>query len=337
MPDKAEKKSIWNKLFIAMTLIVALLLVSVFYISYKNERFMDTSYAYKDNVSASDRFSDAVSDTFADRLVISDNTISLEGVSMSSVSEKALLFDIGNDRPVFAQGIYDRAYPASITKIMTAIVAIKYGNMNDVVTMQPEDFALEEGSQVSGMTAGDTVTMEQLFKTLLVYSANDAAMAIARHISGSVEEFVKLMNEEARSLGMTGTHFVNPHGLHDVDHYTCAYDIYLMLNAAKEYTMFTDTIRLKEYQLSVTRADGSVISYRLDSTDKYLTGVKQLPQGVTLWGGKTGTTPEAGSCLSIIVQNTKGVPFIAVVMNADNSSALYSDMNTLLSQINNIQ
>ena len=90
MPDKAEKKSIWNKLFIAMTLIVALLLVSVFYISYKNERFMDTSYAYKDNVSASDRFSDAVSDTFADRLVISDNTISLEGVSMSSVSEKAL-------------------------------------------------------------------------------------------------------------------------------------------------------------------------------------------------------------------------------------------------------
>src|SRR5699024_8690992 len=113
------------------------------------------------------------------------------------------------------QGIYDKIYPASITKIMTALLAIEYGNMEDVVTIQAEDVNLEEGSVLSGMQAGDQVTMDQLFYTLVVYSANDAGMAIARHIGGTVEEFVNLMNQEAQNLGMTGTHFVNPHGLHD--------------------------------------------------------------------------------------------------------------------------
>lgn len=333
MPDKSKRNSIWNKLFIAISLIVALLLGIVFYLSYNNTRTMDISYSF--NYSDSNE-NEAVADTFTKNLVISDNDVLYDGINVSSESEKALLFDISSNEPIFAHGIYDKIYPASITKIMTAIVAMKYGNMDDVVTMCDEDFALEDGSQVSGMISGDTVTMEQLFKTLLVYSANDAAMAIARHISGSVEEFVKLMNQEAKSLGMIGTNFVNPHGLHDENHYTCAYDVYIMLNAAKEYSMFTDTIKLKEYKLTVQRADGSSIAYRFDSTDKYLTGLKQLPQGVSLWGGKTGTTPEAGSCLSIIVQNKNGNMFIAVVMNADNSTELYSDMTDLLSQINNI-
>ncbi len=333
MPEKTNKNSIWNKLFIAISLIVALLLIIVFYLSYKNERTLDISYSFNYTDSSEN---EAVAETFTKNLVISDNDVSYDGLNISSGSEKALLFDVSSNKPIFAKGIYDKIYPASITKIMTAIVAMKYGNMDDIVTMSDEDFALEDGSQVSGMISGDTVTMEQLFKTLLVYSANDAAMAIARHISGSVDEFVNLMNQEARSLGMLSTNFVNPHGLHDENHYTCAYDVYLMLNAAKEYSMFTDTIKLKEYKLTVQRADGSSVAYRLDSTDKYLTGLKQIPNGVSLWGGKTGTTPEAGSCLSLIAQNKNGNMFVAVVMNADNSTSLYSDMTDLLSQINNI-
>lgn len=332
MLDKS-KNSIWNKLFIGISLTVALLLVIAFYLFYKNDRMLDISYSF--NYGESNK-NEAVAEAFTENLVISDNNVSLDGLNVSSNSEKALLFDISSNKPIFAKGIYDKIYPASITKIMTAIVALKYGNMDDVVTMSDEDFALEDGSQVSGMISGDIVTMEQLFKTLLVYSANDAAMAIARHISGSVEEFVKLMNQESKFLGMIGTNFVNPHGLHDENHYTCAYDVYLMLNAAKEYSMFTDTIKLKEYKLTVQRADGSLVAYRFDSTDKYLTGLKQTPNGVSLWGGKTGTTPEAGSCLSLIVQNKNANIFIAVVMNADNSTVLYSDMTDLLSQINNI-
>jgi D-alanyl-D-alanine carboxypeptidase len=325
------KKKITNILFVVMLVVIVGLAAVFFYMLHLQDRYVDLSYKYKPDVNMDGRTS---ADTFAEDLVKSDANVSLEGFQLTSSSEKGLLFNIDSNEPVFAQGIYDRAYPASITKIMTAILTMKYGNMSDVVVMEESDFDLEEGAQVSGMIPGDTLTMQQLFECMVVYSANDAAMAIARHISGSVDNFVALMNEEAKSLGMTGTHFTNPHGLHNDDHYTCAYDVYLMLNEAIKYTQFTDTIGMNMYNLTVTRADGSQISYRLDSTDKYLTGQKELPPDVALWGGKTGTTPEAGSCLSLVMQNKNGVPFISVILGADNSNILYSDMTNLISHIN---
>ena len=135
---------------------------------------------------------------------------------------------------------------------------------------------------------------------------------------------------------MTQTHFENPHGLHNDNHYTCAYDIYLLMNEAMQHSEFVDTIRLSSYTLSVTHADGSTGSFRLDSTDKYITGEKQVPSGVNLWGGKTGTTDEAGSCLALIAQNEKGIPCIAIILNANNKTSLYDDFGKLLSQINNV-
>ena len=241
-----------------------------------------------------------------------------------------MLFNTESLEAVYSHGIYERAYPASLTKIMTAILALKYGNPDDVVVMESSDFDLEEGSQNSDMTAGDSVTMKQLTEVLLVHSANDAANAIARHISGSQESFVQLMNEEARSYGMTNTNFVNPHGLHDDAHYTCAYDVYLMLNKALEYKEFNEIIRMSSYTLNVTR-DGNVISYNYSSTNKFLNGEANAPEGVKVWGGKTGTTPEAGACLAISVQSEEGVPYIAVIMNSPKKTVLYDDMRSLLS------
>ena len=184
------------------------------------------------------------------------------------------------------------------------------------------------------MIPGDTVTMDSLFHALMVHSDNDAAMAIAEHIGGTVDNFVAMMNEEARNLGMTGTHFMNPHGLHDENHYTTAYDIYLMLNTAYKYQEFYDVMQMKAYNLTVNRADGTQTTLRLDSTDKYLTGEKEAPANVTVIGGKTGTTSSAGACLAIISQNAYGQPFISVVLNAQNKGILYKDMNLLLEQIN---
>ncbi len=325
-------KKFANTILIIMLVVIVGLGAVFFYMLHLRETYVDISFGYKPEINMTGR---TVSETFAEDLVKSDANVSIEGLEMTSPSEKALLFNIDSNEVLYAKGIYDKAYPASITKIMTAILAMKYGNMDDVVVMEESDFQLEEGSQVSGMTAGDTLTMEQLFNALVVYSANDAAMAIARHISGSVENFVTLMNQEAKSLGMIGTNFKNPHGLHDNDHYTCAYDVYLMLKEAIKYTQFTDTIGLNMYNLTVTRADGSQVSFRLDSTDKYLTGQKELPADIALWGGKTGTTPEAGSCLSLVMQNKNGVPFISVILGADNSNILYTDMSNLISNINN--
>ncbi len=339
---KPKKINLLNRLLI-LTLIFLLVLFGIFLILLiRQERDLDLSEAYTPRISARETGSTSLgatassqlADAFASRLCVSEDAVALEGVSLQGSREKGLLFNLETREALFAQGIYDQVYPASITKIMTALLTIKYGNMEDQVVITEEDLALEEGSQMSGMAVGDQVTMDQLFHALVIYSANDAAMAIARQIGGSVDHFVEMMNEEALSLGMTGTHFMNPHGLHDGNHYTTVYDVYLMLKEAYSYSLFIDAAQMNVYQLTVTRADGSQVSYRLDSTDKYLTGERTLPKDVTLLCGKTGTTDEAGSCLAIIVQNAYGIPYMAAILNADNRSILYEDMNALLMHIN---
>ena len=140
-----------------------------------------------------------------------------------------MLLNLSDKKVLYAKGAYNKVYPASITKIMTAMLALKYGNMDDTVTISQENVTLESGSQVAGFQAGDQVTMDQLLHCLLVYYANDAASAIAEHIGGSTDKFVEMMNSFAAELGCTGTHFTNPHGLQDENHYTTPYDIYLML------------------------------------------------------------------------------------------------------------
>ncbi|MCI5649084.1 MAG: serine hydrolase [Fusicatenibacter sp.] len=304
---------------------------------YRDERKMDLSFAFsRDSLLKRDPLdlsSVSLADSFAKGLCVSEASVAYADLQVGS-SEKAGLFDLDDKSTLFAQGVYDRVYPASITKIMTAMLALEYNHPDELVTILEEDLALEEGSQMSGMKAGDTVTMDQLFHTLMVYSANDAAMAIARVVGGSVDQFVQMMNDKALSLGMTGTHFVNPHGLHDENHYTTAYDVYLMLNAAFRDPQFQAVMGMPSYSLSVTHEDQSTSPIYLTSTDKYLTGEKSVPEGVIVLGGKTGTTSQAGACLAIASQNAYGEPFISVILNAKTKEALYGDMSLLLSKIN---
>ena len=144
-----------------------------------------------------------------------------------------------------------------------------------------------------------------------------------RHIGGTVEQFVEMMNNEARSLGATGTHFISPHGLHNENHYTTVYDIYLMLNEALTYPYFVETMQLGNYTISYQRGE-ETLTTRLDATDHYLTGEETAPNGVTVLGGKTGTTSAAGSCLAISSQNRYGEPYISIVMKALEQALLIS-------------
>ena len=329
---KKNKPNIWNILLLAVILAIAGLAVALVFAFSGRQNEIDISNAYSPAGLENREYTYA--STFADNFAVPSSSIVLEGVVLNSPTERGLLINTDTNEGLFAQSIYDRIYPASITKIMTAILVCKYGNMSDIVVMDASDFYLEPDSQVSGMIEGDIVTMEQLFYTLVVYSANDAANAIARHMEGSVPAFVEKMNAEAQMLGMSGTHFENPHGLHSNNHYTTAYDIYLMLNEAVKYQAFTDAMRLKFYDLEITRADGSYRYYELSSTDKYLTGEATLPEGVYILAGKTGTTEQAGNCLALAVQNKKGVLFISEVLNAATKDELYEDMSALLSHIN---
>ena len=342
--SKKRQKRLIRNLLIAMVCIIAVLVGVIGYVYFRNKgNAYDLSYAYRisssltgsgASASAADQ-SGSFADGFAKKLCVSDADVDLGNIQLQSSKERGLLFDLDSGEAKFARGVYDRLYPASITKIMTAILCVKNGNLDQEVTMTDADVNLGSDSQLSGMAAGDTATLRQLFSALLVYSANDCAMAIARTIGdGSVDKFVDMMNEEAKSLGMTGTHFMNPHGLPDDNHYTTPYDVYLMLNEAAKYSEITDVMKNSIYKLTVTDQTGASKAFNLDATDKYLSGYHVLPDGVTIMAGKTGTTDAAGNCLALAVQNRYGIPYIAIIMNAPNKQILYADMDTLLTQTN---
>ena len=277
--------------------------------------------------------SDQKAEAFASDLCVAESHVPLEGVSLEE-GQAGVLFDQSHHSVLFAENPYEKVYPASITKIMTAMLALRYGNLDETVTITQENVTLEEGSQVCGFMAGDRVTMDQLLHCLLVYSGNDAASAIATHVSGSTEAFVQLMNSYAASLGCTGTHFTNPHGLQDENHYTTPYDIYLMLHEALNYPEFTEITQMPSYTVEYTREDGTPISTTLEATDHYLTGEATAPKNVTILGGKTGTTSSAGNCLALLSQNAYGQPYVSIITGASSKELLYQQMNSLLQHIN---
>lgn len=274
-------------------------------------------------------------DAFAADLCVVTGDQTLDSVSLEQ-AQKGVLLDLKDKSVLYAQGAYDKVYPASITKIITALLAFKNSNMDDVVTITQENITLEEGSQVVGFQVGDQVTMDQLVHCLLVYSGNDAASAIATHVGGSTENFVAMMNEYAAQLGCTGTHFTNPHGLQDENHYTTPYDIYLMLKEALKYPEFMEITQLPSYTVTFQHSDGSEDSVSLTATDHYLTGEANAPKGVTVLGGKTGTTSSAGNCLALLCQNSYGEPYVSIVMGASTKELLYQQMTSLLENINTV-
>ena len=262
-----------------------------------------------------------------------------DGISVSAEpaaieAPSAVLLESSTGKVIFEQNARERRSPASITKIMTAMLALQSGKLNDTVTITQDNVTLEDGSQVCGFVAGDQVTLDQLLHCLLVYSGNDAASAIAEYVGGSTENFVQMMNDYAAKLGCTGTHFSNPHGLQDENHYTTPYDIYLMLNEAFTYPEFTEITELPSYTVTYTGSDGTEKSTTLTATDHYLTGEAATPKDVTILGGKTGTTDKAGNCLALLSQNAYGKPFISIVMGASSKDVLYQEMTSLLQNIN---
>jgi len=253
----------------------------------------------------------------------------------SQVTEGAGLFNTATGAIPYAKNIYGKLYPASTTKILTCLIAIEKGNLDDVVTVSQNALNLEAGSSVCGLKVGDQITLRDLLYGLMMRSGNDAAVAIAEHISGSVDAFAQLMNQKAAEIGATGSHFVNANGLPNDQHYTTVYDMYLIFNAAIQNDTFLKVIETKNHTTNYKDSQGAPVTQLWNSTNKYLAGTETSPAGVTVLGGKTGTTGEAGYCLVLLSQNSSGQKLISIVFKADCRSNLYLLMNQILSQYGN--
>lgn len=249
-------------------------------------------------------------------------------------AEAGALFDVEGRQTLYSKDAFEIMYPASITKVMTALVAIKYGNLEDRVKVTDEAVITESGATLCGIKPGDTLTLEQLLYGLMLPSGNDAGAAIAVHMDGSIEAFADRMNEEARRLGAADSHFVNPHGLHDKDHYTTAYDLYLIFNEAFKYPKFREIIEAKAYTANYTNRAGENVSKTWKCSNQFITGERDTPEGITVLGGKTGTTKAAGYCLIIASRdNVSEGNFISVVLKSDSRPHLYDNMTNIISKI----
>lgn len=267
----------------------------------------------------------------ADLCVVTDNVMH-ESVNMDE-AEAAVLFDVNGAGVLYAKNAHETLYPASLTKVMTALVALKNGSLDQVLTATASVNITESGAQLCGLKAGDTMTLDQALRILLMYSANDVAMLIAEGVGGTVEHFVEMMNEEAHSLGATNTNFVNPHGLTDVNHYTTAYDLYLIFNEAIRYETFNEIMQMSSYQTTYFDKNGKAKEFNKTTTNLFIRGDYSAPSNVNVIGGKTGTTNAAGHCLMLLARDENGSPYISIIMRSSSTDVLYNEMIDLLDEI----
>lgn len=252
----------------------------------------------------------------------------------SQVAQGAGAFNVTTQEVLYSQNIFERLYPASTTKIITAYIILKdyKNNLNEIVTVSESAVNQPSDSSVCGLKAGDTITIIDLLYGMMLNSGNDAAEALAEHHSGSVEAFAKVMTEEAYRLGATSSKFMNPSGLPDENHYTTVYDMYLIFNEAIKDPKFVEIIQTKSKSVSYASASGTLVEKTYTTGNRYLSGLQTGPDDFEIIGGKTGTTYDAGYCLVLYSKNPDGDDIISIVFKADGRHNLYLLMNQILSR-----
>ncbi|MEL7609548.1 MAG: D-alanyl-D-alanine carboxypeptidase family protein [Bacillota bacterium] len=237
-------------------------------------------------------------------------TIDLESISVKHI----IVIDEDSGATLLEKDADSKAYPASTTKIMTALVALENGNLDDEVTVGEEVWrGFGDKSSLMGLSEGEKITLKDLLYGMLLVSGNDAGAAIAVHIGGSISGFVDMMNQKAQELGMTGTHYMNPHGLHDEEHYTTARDMAVLARAAMQNETFRKIVGTKTYEVKPTNRDSD--GYQLETSNKlrYTHEGKQSYEYPYATGIKTGDTNQALRCL-VASAEKDGVKLITVLL-----------------------
>lgn len=237
----------------------------------------------------------------------------------------AVVLEADTGTVLYDKNMNQQAYPASITKIMTAILAIENCSMNEMVEFSHDAvFSVPRDSSHIAITPGELLSVENCLYGLLLASANEVANALGEHISGTIEEFAELMNERAAELGATDTHFANANGLPDENHYTSCYDMAMISRAAVANETFVKIDSTTSYMIPATNLqpeERPVNTFHplLVSGSKHYDGC---------FGGKTGYTSVAGNTLVTFAERN-GMTLICVVMKSD-STHIYADSTTLL-------
>jgi serine-type D-Ala-D-Ala carboxypeptidase (penicillin-binding protein 5/6) len=240
-------------------------------------------------------------------------------------SDAAIVMEASTGTILYAKNIHDTYYPASITKVLTSLVALENSSMNEIVDFSTKAvYDVDLDSSRIGIDVGEKLTMEQSLYGIMLESANEVSYAIAEHISGNVEAFAALMNKTAKDLGCTDSNFVNPHGLPDENHYTTAYDMALISRAAINNEAFRKITSTRTYAIPPTN---------LQEETRWLANHHKFVKGAInfdgIIGGKTGYTSKAKYTLVTFAERN-GMTLISVIMHCDSITNEYADTAALL-------
>jgi D-alanyl-D-alanine carboxypeptidase (penicillin-binding protein 5/6) len=261
----------------------------------------------------------------ADSSIITTNGIPNWPQAADVLEETGVLLDTGSGTILFNKKMDQRMYPASTTKIMTALLAIENSNLDDTVTFTETGVKdAYAGSSNIGMQVGEVLTMEQCLYAMMLKSANEVTTQVAEYIGGSVENFVNMMNQKAEELGCTGTHFNNANGLPDDNHYTTAHDLAIIGQAAIQNETFRKIIGTVVYTIEPTNKNPNARTYdnhhaMIHEGDWYYEGCL---------GGKTGYTDASQSTLVTFAERD-GLLLVCVLMKGDGTQ-IVKDTKTVL-------
>lgn len=271
------------------------------------------------------------------KLLGEDLAIVQQDINSKEVSSlyAAILVDTKEQKVLLSKNAYEKVYPASITMLASALTVLENMDLDKEITISKKAIKDLSGTSTVGLKVGDKLTVEQLLYGMLLSSGVDAANVLAVECSGSIKAFAKLMNQTVAKIGCVDTHFTNPGGMTDINHYTTVYDLYILMNHLMENDEFMQIMSHKTFDSVYKQEKGSVNKETYTSTISYLNGERVASSGITVLGGKTGTTASAGCCLSLFLQDTKGKNYIAIGMKAADKDILYSQMEILIQKILN--
>ena len=243
--------------------------------------------------------------------------------NLTTNSPSVLLMDEKTGKILYSKDAFNRMYPASTTKLMTAILTLENCKLTDIATVSHNAiYSIPIGYSHASLKEGEQLTIEQLLNVLLIPSANDAAVVLAEHIAGSEEKFADMMNKKAEELGCLDTHFVNPNGIHKENHYSTAYDLALIGRYAMQFDDIMRIAKISQYTLPKTNkynktdrtfnATNALINKNENYYYEYATGLK------------TGYTDKAGSCI-VSTAEKNGIKLIEVILGSNSVTDRYKD------------
>jgi len=297
-----------KKIYLAIICVLFLVFISL------NKRQTTLSFVYNPSILANNY---SLTKLISLNRVAKPKMISQEPINISVPSY--LVIDQKTFSPLLTKNIHQKRYIGSLTKLMTSLVALENNDLGEVVTIKNIDFS-KIPSHHMGLVLGERVFLKDLLYGMLIFSANDAAEAIALYVGeGNYNKFIALMNQKAQKIGMKNTHFANAMGLDNPDNYSTAFDLALLANYALKNDFIRKAVQIKEKQIK--SVDGKDI-YDLVNTNQLL-----FNETLNILGVKTGETPWAGECLIALAENEEGNKIIVIILGSEDR---FSDAKKLI-------